>query len=595
MFSYTNKILDVDLTHGKIETKNLDEKTAEKFVGGKGLGAKILYDSLKKNTNPLSPENIIIFATGPLTGTLAPSSARRCVVTKSPLTNIFLDSQVGGSFGVKMKKAGYDIIIVRGKSSSPVYLNVTDENSEIVDAENLWGKGCFYTEKTLKKELGKNISVASIGNAGEKLVRYACISTDMYRQAGRGGAGAVMGSKNLKAVAVKGNKKIDYAEPEKFKENVKKAFKNVKEHHFTPLRSRYGTPVWVNPVNEGGLLPTRNFQKGVFEHADEISGEKMKETIVVKDESCPGCPIKCWKHSKSKNNNYSFEVVGPEYETIALIGSNNMIRSIKAIALANQLCDDFGLDTISTGDVIAFASECSEKGLIKENIGFGDEEKLIELIKKIGKREDIGDLLAEGVKRISEKIGGKDFAMHVKGMEIPGYDPRGAFGMALAYATSDRGGCHQRAWTVRAELQGNLKPAYSTEGRARFVKDGQDSNAMLFSLVLCDFMPLGAEDYIELLNSAAGFDFTIEEYMKTGECIWNLTRMFNIREGITRKDDNLPKRFMNEPLPDGPAKGQKITKEILDKMLDEYYALRGWDENGIPKKEKLEELGLVNI
>lgn len=592
MFSYTNKILDVNLTDKKIKTTNVDEKNAKKFVGGKGLGAKLLYDNLKKNVGPLSPENIIIFASGPLTATLSPSSARWCVVTKSPLTNIFLDSQVGGSFGVKMKKAGFDFIIVRGKSPSPVYLNVTDESCEIVDAENLWGKGCFYTEKTLKKELEKNISVASIGTAGEKLVRYACISIDLYRQAGRGGAGAVMGSKNLKAVAVSGNKNLEYASPDLFRENVKKAFKKVKEHHFTELRTKYGTPVWVNPVNEGGLLPTRNFQKGVFEHADEISGEKMKESIVVADESCPGCPIKCWKHSKSENN-HSFEVVGPEYETIALVGSNNMIRSIKTIAHANQLCDDFGLDTISAGDVIAFASECSEKGLIKEKIEFGDEEKLIELIKKIGKREDIGDMLAEGVKRVSEKIGGKDFAMHVKGMEIPGYDPRGAFGMALAYATSDRGACHQRAWTVRAELNGDLKPAYSSEGRARFVKDAQDSNAMLFSLVLCDFMPLGAEDYVELLNSAAGFDFTLEDYMKTGERIWNLTRMFNVREGMTRKDDNLPKRFMNEPLPDGPAKGQKITKETLDRMLNEYYDLRDWDENGVPRKEKLEELGLV--
>ena len=573
------------------QIKNLDESNVRKFVGGKGLGAKILYDNLEKNVDPLSPENIIVFATGPLTGTLAPSSARWCVVTKSPLTNIFLDSQVGGSFGIKMKRAGYDFIIIRGKSSSPVYLNVTDANCEIIDAKDLWGKGCFYTEKTLKKESGKNASIISIGNAGELLVKYACASTDLYRQAGRGGVGAVMGSKNLKAVAVSGNKKIEYAKPEVFRETVKKFFKKVQTDSFTPLRSRYGTPVWVKPVNEGGLLPTRNFQKGVFEHADKLSGEKMKETIVVKDESCPGCPIKCWKHSKSENN-HSFEVVGPEYETIALIGSNNMIKSIKTIAYANMLCDDFGLDTISTGDVIAFASELSEKGLIKENIGFGDEEKLIELIKKIGKREDIGDLLAEGVKRVSEKIGGKDFAMHVKGMEIPGYDPRGAFGMALAYATSDRGACHQRAWTVRAELNGDLPPSYSPEGRAEFVKNAQDSNAMLFSLVLCDFMPLDARDYIELLNSATGFDFTEEEYMKTGERIWNLTRMFNVREGITRKDDNLPPRFMNESLPDGPAKGQKITKETLDRMLNEYYNLRGWDENGIPRKEKLDGLWL---
>jgi len=598
---YTGKILKVNLTKRETRIEKLDEEVARNFIGGKGLGAKILYDSLRPGIDPLSSENLLIFASGPLTATLAPTSGRWAVITKSPLTNIFLDSQVGGYFGAVMKLAGFDCIIVEGKADTPVYMWVHDENAEIRDAVDIWGKGCFETEKEIKKRLGENVRVASIGPAGEHLVRYACITVDMYRQAGRGGAGAVMGSKNLKAVAVQSSgRKIEYADPEGFRETAKKALKMIEENGFTPLRRKYGTPIWVAPVNEVAILPTRNFRTGIFEHADDISGEAMRSKIVVKDGTCYNCSIRCWKYTQVKSGKYRVdELAGPEYETIVLMGSNCGVNSIEAIAYANLLCDDLGLDTISTGNAIAFAMECFEKNLLTKKdaegleLKFSNADTEIEMVKRIAYRKGLGSILAEGVRDSSKIIGGsEDFAMHIKGMEIPGYDPRGAFGMALAYATSDRGACHQRAWTVRAEIEGKLTPKYSIKNRAKFVKETQDERAMCFSLVLCDFAPLEVNCFVELLNKATGFNFTAENYLKTGERIWNLTRLFNVREGVTRKDDTLPMRFMREPLPDGVAKGQMITEKMLDGMLDEYYALRGWDKNGIPTKEKLKELGL---
>jgi aldehyde:ferredoxin oxidoreductase len=600
MLSYTGKVLKADLTKGKISVEELDAEIARKFIGGKGLGAKILYDSLEAGIEPLSPKNLLIFSSGPLTATLAPTSGRWAVVTKSPLTNIFLDCQVGGYFGAAMKLAGFDCIIAEGKADSPVYLWVHDETAEIKNAVDFWGKGCFETTKTMKKRLGKNVSVATIGPAGERLVRYACISVDMYRQAGRGGAGAVMGSKNLKAVAVRSaGRRIEYTDPEGFRNAAKKALKVIQENSFVLLRRKYGTPIWVAPVNEAAILPTRNFSTGYFEHVDGISGETMRSKIFVKNGTCYNCSIRCWQYTQVKSGKYRVnELAGPEYETIALMGSNCGVESIEAIAYANLLCDDLGLDTISTGNTIAFAMECFEKGLLKEQGGlelrFGNADAEIEMVKRIAYQKGFGKILAEGVRSASKRIGSQseEFAMHVKGMEVPGYDPRGAFGMALAYATSDRGACHQRAWSVRAEIEGKLSPRYSTEGRAKFVKETQDERAICFSLVLCDFAPLEVSNFVELLNRAIGLDLTVEDYLKTGERIWNLTRLFNVREGITRKDDGLPARFMVKPLPDGVAKGKVITKRILDKMLDEYYALRGWDKNGIPKKEKLKELGL---
>lgn len=601
---YQNTLLDVDLTNKEVRTRQLDESTKRLFIGGKGLGAKILYDELKPNLDPLSPENLLVFSTGPLTGTAAPSSGRWAVVTKSPLTGLFLDSQVGGFVGAQIKLAGYDHIVVRGAAETPVFLKIEDDQVEIAPAEDLWGKGCLETERALKARLGREFKVGSIGPAGERLVRYACITFDLFRQAGRGGPGAVMGSKRLKALAVRGTKEVGYWDPEGFKEACKKAREVIRGHHFTPLRRKYGTPIWVNPVNEAGLLPTRNFQSGVFEHAEEISGETMRDRIVVKDGACFNCILPCWKHSRfSIHGQPEMELVGPEYETLALIGSNCGVGSLESVAYANLLCDDLGMDTISTGAAIAFAIECSERKLLGEEratglrLAFGDADSVFELVRLIGRRKGLGDVLAEGVERAAKIIGkgSEGFAPHVKGMEIPGYDPRGAFGMGLAYATSDRGACHQRAWTVRAEIQGGLGDRFSIEGRPQFVKETQDERAMCFSLVLCDFMPLGVADFVELLNTATGLELTEPEYLKTGERIWNLTRAFNMREGARRPDDNLPGRFTDEALPSGPAKGQRVTQAMLDTMLDEYYALRGWTADGVPTKEKMEELDLIDV
>ncbi len=594
---YMGKALEVDLTRREIEIVELDEEWARMFIGGKGLGAKILYESVKPGLDPLSPKDPLIFITGPLTATTAPTSGRWAVVTKSPHTGIFLDCQVGGHFGAALKRAGFDYLIVRGRADAPVYLHVKDGQCQILDAGDLWGRGVFETEKTLKKR-HPGSKVGSIGPAGENLVSYACICFDLYRQAGRGGAGAVMGSKNLKAIVAEGNRKVTCADPDGFAAKVRSLRELIRDHPVMKERREIGTPMWVAKANRAGFLPTRNFSSGTFELADEISGETMRRKIVVKNKACYECPIACGKLSRvTEGKHRGTEVEGPEYETIALLGSNCGIGSIEAIAHANMLCDDLGLDTISTGNVIGFAMECYRKGLLRDtdglNLEFGNEEALLAMIEKIARREGIGALFANGVRKAAQAIGqgAEEFAIHVKGLELPGVDPRGAWGMALAYATSDRGGCHQRCWTPTAELSGALE-RFSAEGVAQFVKETQDERAVCFSLVLCDFAPFSVEDFVQLLNLATGFDLTEAEYLAIGERIWNLTRMFNVREGITRRDDILPARLLEEPLPEGEAKGQVVTKEALEEMLDEYYQLRGWDEKGIPKKDKLCELGL---
>lgn len=591
MYGYTGKILRIDLSKTKISEENLKEKEAEKFIGGKGLGAKFLFESMDPKADPLSPENPLILCTGPLTGTSTPTSGRWCIVTKSPLTSLFLDSQVGGYFGAEMKKAGYDFIIIKGKAENPIYITIQDESVEIKDAQHLWGKNTTDTEKALEKE-GR---VLSIGVAGEKKVKFACINTDLFvhkgrgGNAGRGGAGAVMGSKNLKAVVMKGTHNLAYADEERYKEAVKKSLKVINENAFIPTRRKYGTPIWINPVNENMLLPTYNFRRGFFDRAENISGETMHDKIVVENKSCFSCPIACGKWTRFYFNGKKYEFEGPEYESIALLGSNCGNDTIEGVAYVSYLCDEYGLDTISTGNVVGFAIEASKNGLIEGNVNFNDPVSQGELIRKIAYREGIGDALAEGVKAVSEKKGGKEYAIQSKGLEFPGYDPRGAFGMALAYATSDRGACHQRVWTVRAEMQGGLTPRYGVEGRASFVKENQDERACCFSLVLCDFAPFGVGTFVELLNTATGFEYTEDTYMKAGERIWNLTKLFNIKNGVTRKDETIPERIMEERLEKDEA---RIGKEKFEKMVDEYYELRGWDTQGVPTKEKVRELGL---
>ena len=597
---YAGKTLEVDLTSQKIQKAPTEKYfNVELFVGGKGLGALAIWRELKPHTDPFSPENLLVFSTGPLTGTMCPS-VRMCIITKSPLTNTFCDSHVGGHLGPEIKFAGYDAIIVRGKSERPVYLWVNNEEVEICDAKHLWGLDTFQTEEKIRKEREDlTIRVACIGPAGEHLVKFALVNTERYRQAGRGGVGAVMGSKNLKALAVKGSGQIRIHNLEAFTQAAKEAREAVLENKTIRARRRWGTTRSVLYASDQDLFPTRNFSEATFEEAENLSAEVFEKRFWVKHRACYGCPVNCGKLGVVRSGIYAGTVVeGAEYETATLLGANCGISNHEAVAYANMLCDKLGLDTISTGNVIAFAMECYEKGILTQKetdglqLNFGNEQALTRVIPKIAARGGVGNLLADGVKRLSEKLGEKTrgFAIHVKGLELPGWGIRAAPGMGLAYATADRGGCHMRAWTISHEVS----------GVAEIVKSQQDYYAACDCLVACQFVKdvVGKERYVQMLNAATGMKMTVDEFVKVGERIWNLVRMFNMREGFSRKDDTLPKRILTEPLPSGIAKGQRLTQVQLNQMLDEYYKLRGWDiQTGTPSKEKLRELELnfVNL
>jgi len=590
--------LEVDLSREKTKEIKVESEIIRNFIGGKGLGAYFLYKLLKPKTDPLSPDNVLMFLNGPLTGTSFPSSGRTTVVTKSPLTGLYLDCHAGGYFGPELRKAGYDGIIIKGKSMDPVYLWIKDEKVEFRDASKIWGLPVSKAVEEIRAKTDKKAHVASIGPAGENLVKFAAIMIDRDEDpwragiAGRGGPGAVMGSKNLKAIAVMGSKRIEVHD-EKIRELSIKLIKKIMSNDYIHIRRVIGTAYLVDPMNRLGIIPTRNFQQGFIENHYGIIGPNLRY-YTKRDVSCYNCPVVCGKVVEVNGRK-----VKVEYESIALLGSNDGITNIIDIAKSVLLCNDLGLDVISTGNVVAFAMECAERGILENAPKFGDAEGQRKLIEDIVYRKGLGNLLAEGVRKAAKKIGQgtEKFAMHVKGLELPGYEPRCAWGMALAYATSDRGGCHQRVFTVRAEIDGVLK-RFSTRGIARFVKEVQDERAVAFSLVVCDFMPLSIDDFINGLKYTIGLKLSPEEYLRVGERIWNLTRLFNIREaGISRKEDDLPPRVFEEPLPMPPDGKEKVRlpREEFNKMLDEYYELRGWNKNGIPTKEKLKELGLDKI
>jgi aldehyde:ferredoxin oxidoreductase len=605
---YIGRTLYVDLSKAKLTKNPLDLSMARKFIGGRGLGIRVLYEELKtKDIDPYSPENLLIFATGPLTGTIAPSAGRHCVITKSPLTGTCLDSHAGGRFGPELKYAGYDFIVISGRAKKPVYLWIDDENVELRDAQNIWGRIVSETEKIIKEEVGdQEVKIAAIGPSGEKLVSFASILNELHRAAGRGGAGAVMGSKNLKAIAVRGSGGIAIADVKTFIQIVKEANEIIKKHHTTGIHGtlpKYGTAGILNVMNEHGILPTRNFQTGIFEEAEKISGEKMAETILKRNKACASCIIRCARFCIIDEGPYQGTIIeGPEYETCWSFGAQCGINRLDVIAKANLLCNEYGIDTISTGNVIGFAMECFEKGLINLkdtdgiNLKFGDPEAMLATVEKIALKEGFGSVLAQGVRKASEIIGkgASNFAMHVKGMEMPAYDPRGAKGQGLAYATSNRGACHLRAYMIKYEILGtpfSVDP-FSTQGKAKLVAQTQDEYAIFDSLILCIRVPLAVsmEVIARLLSAATGWDFRMEELMKAGERIYNMERLFNAKVGFTRKDDTLPTRILKEKMPEGPAIGNTVE---LDEMLNEYYTIRGWNKDGIPKEEKVQELEIT--
>ena len=606
MTGFIGRVLRVDLDEGKLSVEDLDHDRALDFIGGRGYAAKLLYDELKPGVDPLSPANKLVFATGPLTGTEAPTSGRFCLSSKSPLTNTVFDAQSGGFFGPALKRAGFDLILVEGASDRPVYLEVKDGEAKLHDASELWGRLTSEVDAFLR-EKHPGSRVACIGPAGENLVRMACVVNDRHRAAGRGGLGAVMGSKRLKAVVASGRHEIKVANPHAFKREVERARQVLKGHPLTgDGLGRYGTAILVHLVNKVGALPVRNFQSSYFPDAELVSGEYMKERVVVGRRACYACPIACGRVTKLTSPPYGpLETEGPEFETIWAFGPNCGVSDIEAVAYLGDLCNKLGLDTISMGATVALAIELAQRGLLKPEEGlelrWGDPELVIKLVEETAWRRGLGNLLAEGSARLASMVGGgaEELAMHVKGLELPAYDPRAAKGMALAYATSNRGGCHLRAYVVMSELFS--LPRYvdpsSYEGKAELVKRLQDIYAVVDSLILCKFTSLAFFTtlnyeptlYSRLLATATGMYVDDEELLRIGERIFNVERLFNLREGFTRSDDKLPARLLKEPLPDGPSRGQVVD---LERLLDEYYMARGWDYLGRPSEKKLASLGL---
>lgn len=605
----------MDLTEEKVETKDLEVEVAEQYIGGRGLAIRYLIKNLKPKIDPLGEENILVISTGPLTGTLAPSSARYTIATKSPLTGVIGYANSGGHFAPELKYAGYDAIIIKGKAKSPKYLLIQDEKVSIEDASHLWGKDTWETDKILKSEYeSSNLQILSIGQAGENKVLYAAIMNNLSRAAARTGVGAVMGSKNLKAIAVSGSGFVEVHNPEEFIEFTNKTLEKIYDDPAYPSLSDYGTSFLVDLAYLGGGLATNNNQFGVFDGYDGISAETFYEKYKVKSDSCFACPIHCGKYSKVEEGKYAgIEGGSPEYESIVCLGSKCGIGDLATIIYANDLCNRYGLDTISLGDTVAFAMEAYEKGVLKKedtdgiDLTWGNQDALIELIHKIARREGFGDLLADGTKIASEKInkGSEEYALHVKGMEPPAYDVRTAKAFGLGWATANRGADHLSA-LPNFELLGYPKEKgvewfgsekavdpYAWESKARMTVWHENFGAVVDSAEMCKYTCFSAyavkpDDMTKFLSYATGMELSEEKVMEIGERIYNLERLFNEREGKAKDSDYLPKRFTEEPLPSGPAKGQVVE---LDKMLKEYYEIRGW-VNGAPKKEKLKELGI---
>lgn len=600
MFGWTGTVLRVNLTEGTVKKEALNLRDAKLYLGGRGLGTKIMMDEVDPGVDPFSPDNKLIFMTGPLTGTLAASPGRYEVITKAPLTGTIGASNSGGHFGPELKFAGYDGVIFEGRAEKPVYLWINDDYVELRSAEHLWGKNTFDTTDELLKETSDDARVACIGPAGEKLVLFAAVINDKHRAAGRSGLGAVMGSKNLKAVAVRGTKSIEVADPEGFLEKCKDIRRKLKQHPVTGTGlPTYGTEILINILNQSGALPTRNWRDGgYFEHADDIGGETLREKYLVRNKGCFGCSIGCGRVTKIPEGKFKGFGEGPEYEAAWAYGAACGVRDLAAISRANFICNELGIDPISMGATIACTMEMYEKGILsKKDVGrdvpFGDAEAIVELTRMTGLREGFGNKLAEGSYRLASSYGHPELSMSVKKQEMPAYDARGVQGMGLEYATSNRGGCHVRGYLTSPEILGipqKLDPLVTTD-KAAWLKTFQDLTGVVDSCGICLFttFALGLPDISSMLRTALAWDCSDEDVLKIGERIWNLERMFNLKAGFTKADDTLPPRLLNEPLKSGPARGKVVE---LDVMLKEYYEIRGWDKDGVPTEEKLKELSI---
>ncbi len=608
---YFGNLLMVDLTRLKIDREPLKEDWLEPFIGGSGLGAKYLYEMTDEKTDPLGPENPLIFMTGPFTGTPVPLSGRHAVVARSPLTGIFGESDVGGTWGAHLKKAGFDGIVITGKSDTPLYLWIHDGKVDIRNASHLWGRDTYETDPILRAETHEKAVVSTIGQAGENQVLLASIMTDGRdaRAAGRCGMGAVMGSKNLKAIVVYGSQTVPVSDPDRV-HHLPKEFGGRIIKHAENFR-KYGTAGSLSMFEAMGTLPLQNWKfVGRWEEsAEKINGVTMSETVLTGRYFCDACMLGCGRRVKVERGPYAgVDGAGPEYETLALLGSNCLIDDLEALCYANDLCNRFGLDTISTGGAIAFGMEAFEKGLIDQedtggiDLRWGSSEALLETIKKIAHKKDFGEVLGRGVKKASEVIGKNsvEFAAHIKGLELPAHDPRGYNAGATGFATSSRGACHLSGLShifervMKAPEMGIPEPLdrYDIKGKGILAAKSQNLMGMLDSLKLCKFVLFGGvtiTDMVKWYHLVTGREMTLQDFLMTGERIFNLKRLYNVRLGISRKDDTLPFRHLTFK-----RIGKGLTPNLppLGQMLSEYYEYRGWSEEGIPTPEKLKELGL---
>jgi aldehyde:ferredoxin oxidoreductase len=607
---YTGKVLRVDLNKKTSTVEPLDYREAHRFIGGRGLAAKLLFDELPLGADPLGPENKLVLATGPLTGTLVPGSNRYVIVTKSPETNLFLDTYAGGDFSGEIKYAGYDLIIIEGKAEKPTYLWIDDSNVELREATHLWGKLTSETETSLKKEVDDETArVATIGPAGENLSNLAIVRNDYWHRCGRGGAGAVMGSKKLKAVVIRGSQGVKIDDPQGLMNYIlttcdEKITRGGMAIVATGLM-KYGTLSGIPAMNATNILATRNFQQGQFEGVHEMDLDAVRSRIGVRDTSCLCCSIACCKFGRVKSGLYAGAKCGSlQQETHTLMGPNLGIDSEVFNVQINALCDDLGIDTVGAGAVIGFAMECYERGLLSQkdldgiDLRFGSQNAVMKILPMMAYREGIGDLFAQGVKLVSQKIGqgSEEFAMHVKGLAYPAYRPGvSSLSFALAYAVADRGACHRRARPFMAER--TLTP-YVTDGRAELFKALYDERIPWHCALCCDLatctVGLDFKDAASMFSYVIGWEFTEKDMQILADRVASLIRVYNMREGATRADDTLaPRSFQIETT--GPVAGKVLTIEMLNSMLDEYYALRGWDREGVPTAATLSRLDLGDV
>jgi aldehyde:ferredoxin oxidoreductase len=609
MKAYHGKILRIDLTAGKSSIRTVDERYIRKYLGGQGFAVELVYHGMPKGTDALAPENVLAMAGGLFAGFPIPTGGKTAFAAKSPQTGTLVESIMGGVIGAELRHAGYDALEIVGRAEKPSYIFIEDDSVEIEDASELWGKNTREVPETLKKKLGWDVKIACIGVAGEKLVRFACIDCE-ERQAGRGGLGAVMASKNLKAIAIRGTKDLEPADPGALMELALR-YQNIMENAPSFKEDTvYGTGEFLGWINkEKGVFPTRNWQTGVFDEREQIDPYYWATRYVSKNKACFACTKPCGKLFEIKSGKFAGVAVdGLEYETLYSLGSACGNSSIESAARGNELCDVLGMDTISAGVAIGFAMELIQRGILtEEEVGMkltfdNAEDAVPQMLELMGRREGFGDVLADGVKRAAERIGkGADrYAIHTKGMEPPAYDVRGMKGHGLAYMTSTRGACHLRAGFYAPELVGKFWrwegiDRQSPEGKGAMVATMENFMCVYDSVGLCKFSRgfFLIEKLCEVIEAITGMKFTEDELLGIGERIHNMKGHFNHREGVTRKDWLLPTRVLEDPIPAGPSEGSKISHEQMNKMLDEYMAARGWTTDGDPTPEKLEELDIA--